>query len=65
MICFSDVPSNLSATDFKNYLQSIPNIGNMLVTRTGDCAGYTWTTNWIDGGDKPAIEVCPFKSYFT
>jgi hypothetical protein len=40
-----------------NYLQSLPNIGTLKVTRVGDCAGYSWGIKWNDGGAKPQINI--------
>ena len=43
------------------YLQSIPNIGPLQVTRSKDCAGYTWTVRWNSGGYQNPLTVRIFN----
>ena len=39
------------------YLQSIQNMGSLTVTRSRDCAGYSWSVRWNEGGNKFPINV--------
>ena len=39
------------------YLQSFQNIGSLTVIRGGDCAGYSWSVRWNEGGNKFPIDV--------
>ena len=52
-----DVSSDLLSGDMQAYLQSISNMGPLQVTRSGDCAGYTWRVRWNTGGRKSLLTV--------
>lgn len=41
----------------RNFLQTFDEMGNLIVTRSKDCAGYKWHIEWIDGGNKNSINV--------
>ena len=49
--------SDLSAAYMQAYLQSLPDIGSLQVSRSKDCAGYTWTVRWNSGGFQNPITV--------
>ncbi|XP_043922184.1 fibrocystin-L [Protopterus annectens] len=50
--------SDISATDLQYALQSIPDIGQVSVSRSGSCSGYYWTINWVSkGGNQPLLQV--------
>ena len=44
-----------------NLFQTYPGVGSVILTRSGDCSGYAWTTNWITGGNQPSLLVTFFK----
>ena len=52
-----DISSEISADDLKAYMQSIPNIGSLAITRSQDCSGYAWSIRWNAGGNKMPINV--------
>ena len=53
-----DIPSDVSAKDLTDLLKKFTNFGNVNVTRSGDCSGYSWTLKWLNGGNKSPVTVC-------
>ena len=55
-----DVAASISADALETKLEMLDGMGDMKVTRDGDCAGYTWTVEWTTlGGDHPQLDVRP------
>ena len=52
-----DIPSNISESDLSIRGSTIPGFGNAELTRSGDCAGYTYKIKWLTGGDKSDISL--------
>ncbi|XP_019623376.1 PREDICTED: fibrocystin-L-like [Branchiostoma belcheri] len=53
-----DIPSDVSASAFKNLLEQVGGTGKLSVSREGSCSGYTWTVGWTSvGGDQPKLLV--------
>lgn len=53
-----DVAASISADALETKLEMLSDMGEIKVTREGDCAGYTWTIEWATlGGDHPQMEV--------
>ena len=47
---------DVSAEKLKAGLESLPGMGVVDVSRSGDCAGYKWRVKWDTvGGDRPTI----------
>jgi hypothetical protein len=55
-----NVSSALSAKEFQDSIQSFKNMGFVSVIRSKDCAGYKWRIKWVNGGDKPQLQVFIF-----
>ncbi|XP_028646735.2 PKHD1 like 1, tandem duplicate 1 [Erpetoichthys calabaricus] len=52
------IPVNSSALDLQFALESIPQMGQLAVSRSGDCRGYSWTVTWLSvPGDQPPFEI--------
>ena len=55
-----DVAASVSADALETKLEMLDGMGDMKVTREGNCAGYTWTVEWTTlGGDHPQLQVNP------
>lgn len=63
-IFFIDVNANVTVDAMKNYLQSIPNMGSISLTKSGDCANFNYLVKWYSGGDKSTIIVNITSRYF-
>ncbi|XP_072530724.1 PKHD1 like 1, tandem duplicate 1 [Salminus brasiliensis] len=49
---------DISADDLKYALQGIPDLGQLSVTRTGDCKGHIWTVQWLTmPGSQPLLQI--------
>lgn len=53
----SNIQANVEENDLSALFKSIPEFGNVEVTRSKDCSGYKWTIKWLSGGDKPAVSI--------
>ena len=55
-IFFTELEADVSAEKLKAGLESLPGMGVVDVSRSGDCAGYKWRVKWDTvGGDRPTI----------
>lgn len=53
-----DLDVNISAEDLKYALQGIPELGQLSVSRTGDCKSFAWTIDWLTmPGNQPLLQV--------
>ncbi|KAL7883851.1 hypothetical protein SRHO_G00015090 [Serrasalmus rhombeus] len=49
---------DISAKDLQYALQGIPDLGQLSVTRTGDCKGYSWNIEWLSmPGSQPLLQI--------
>ncbi|XP_036421459.1 fibrocystin-L-like [Colossoma macropomum] len=49
---------DISAKDLQYALQGIPKMGQLSVTRTGDCKGYSWDIEWLTmPGSQPLLQI--------
>uniref|UniRef100_A0AAR2IPV4 Polycystic kidney and hepatic disease 1 (autosomal recessive)-like 1 n=1 Tax=Pygocentrus nattereri TaxID=42514 RepID=A0AAR2IPV4_PYGNA len=49
---------DISAKDLQYALQGIPDLGQLSVTRTGDCKGYSWYIEWLTmPGSQPLLQI--------
>ena len=52
----TDIEADVSAEKLKMNLESLPDMGVVDVSRSGDCADYKWRVKWDTvGGDRPTI----------
>ncbi|XP_076157842.1 PKHD1 like 1, tandem duplicate 1 [Alosa pseudoharengus] len=52
------LPVDISAQDLKYALQSIPEMGSVDVTRSGDCKAYKWLITWLSNpGRQHVLQV--------
>lgn len=56
-----EIPGDSTAENLKILLQAQPGLGLVNVVRTRDCYGYTYTINWLSGGNKPNLTVSYFN----
>jgi hypothetical protein len=52
-----DIPANIPSNSLQILLQSQPGLGNVLVSRSGTCYGYSYDIKWVSGGFKPLLQV--------
>ncbi|KAL6460366.1 hypothetical protein MHYP_G00303320 [Metynnis hypsauchen] len=49
---------DISAKDLQYALQGIPELGQLSVTRAGDCKGYSWNIEWLTmPGNQPLLQI--------
>ncbi|XP_069051252.1 PKHD1 like 1, tandem duplicate 1 [Lepisosteus oculatus] len=52
------LPVDVSESDLQYALQGIPEMGQIRVSRWGDCRGYGWRVVWVSNpGDQPLIQI--------
>ena len=51
------IPAKITGSNLANLLQSFSDFGYVAVTRTGECAQYTYTIEWLTNGEQPLISV--------
>ncbi|XP_078071648.1 PKHD1 like 1, tandem duplicate 1 [Mustelus asterias] len=53
-----DFPANSTALEMQYALQTIPEIGVVSVTKSGNCSACQWRVKWLsNGGNQPTIQV--------
>ncbi|XP_035687261.1 fibrocystin-L-like isoform X2 [Branchiostoma floridae] len=54
----TDIPYDVTASDFKNLLEQVGDTGGVSVRRTDLSDGYKWIIDWTTvGGDQPLLQV--------
>lgn len=54
---YSSIPAKISASNLADLLQSFPAFGYVSVSKTGECARYAYTIEWLSYGNKPPISI--------
>ncbi|XP_051791552.1 fibrocystin-L-like [Erpetoichthys calabaricus] len=53
-----NLPVNISAADLKYALVGIPGMGQVDVSKWGDCRGYSWRVAWLSvPGKQPTLKI--------
>uniref|UniRef100_A0A8C4XEU0 PKHD1 like 1 n=1 Tax=Erpetoichthys calabaricus TaxID=27687 RepID=A0A8C4XEU0_ERPCA len=53
-----NLPVNISAADLKYALVGIPGMGQVDVSKWGDCRGYSWRVTWLSvPGKQPTLKI--------
>ena len=54
---YSSIPAKISASNLADLLQSFPEFGYVFVNKSGECARYSYTIEWLSYGNKPPITI--------
>ncbi|XP_067947416.1 fibrocystin-L-like [Watersipora subatra] len=50
------IPADVTQENLQAFLETLPGIGGLSVTRSGLCHSYEWTVDWLQvGGDRPSL----------
>ncbi|XP_067888793.1 PKHD1 like 1, tandem duplicate 1 [Heterodontus francisci] len=53
-----DLPVNSTASEMQYALHTIPEIGTVSVTKSGNCAACQWTVQWLSkAGNQPTLKI--------
>ncbi|XP_078395885.1 PKHD1 like 1, tandem duplicate 1 [Cetorhinus maximus] len=53
-----DLPANSTASEIQYALQTLPEIGTVSVTKSGNCSACQWKVKWLSkGGNQPTLKV--------
>ncbi|MBN3294524.1 PKHL1 protein, partial [Polypterus senegalus] len=54
----NNLPVNISAANLKYALERIPGMGQLDISRWGDCRGYWWRVTWLSApGNQPVLQI--------
>ncbi|CAF3272452.1 unnamed protein product [Rotaria sp. Silwood2] len=51
------IPAKITESNLANLLQSFSDFGFVDVARTGECAQYSYTIQWLANGEQPLISI--------
>ncbi|CAF4224460.1 unnamed protein product, partial [Rotaria magnacalcarata] len=51
------IPAKITGSNLANLLQSFSDFGYVAVARTGECAQYTYTIEWLANDEQPLISI--------
>lgn len=51
------IPAVMAVADLKNLFESFPDFGYVSISKSGECAKYSYSIEWLSRGPQPLISI--------